>query len=77
MPGPSIESANSTSTWNVGNWSQKGFVKGIKITAFVFLMLLSRVDYNQRMTFTCTSNYLIFKVARLDFLGLIPPQFEH
>ena len=26
----------------------------------------------------CTSyNYLIFKVARLDFLGWIPPKFEH
>ena len=26
----------------------------------------------------CTSyNYVIFKVARLDFLGWIPPKFEH
>ena len=41
MPGPSIESVNSLSAWNVGDLSQEGdFVKGTKITAFVFLMLL-------------------------------------
>ena len=46
MPGPSIESVNSTSTSNVpGDWSQEGdFVNGIKITAFVFLALSSMVD---------------------------------
>ena len=38
MPGRSIESVNSTSARNVGDWSQEGdFVKGTKTTAFVFL----------------------------------------
>ena len=48
MPGPSIESVNSTSTSNVpGDWSQEGdFVNGIKITAFVFLTLSSMVDHS-------------------------------
>ena len=35
MPGPSIESVNSTSASNVGDWSHEDdFVKGINITAF-------------------------------------------
>ena len=42
MPVPSIESVNSTSASNIGDLLQEGdFQKGAKITAFVFLMLLS------------------------------------
>ena len=42
MPGPSIESVNSTSA---SDWSQEGdFVNEIKITAFLFLTSSSMVD---------------------------------
>ena len=76
MPaGPSIESVNSTSA---SDWSQEGeFVKGMKITAFVFLMLLSMLgnvlliavvykNANQRMR--TPSNYFIFNMACADVL---------
>ena len=76
MPaGPSIESVNSTSA---SDWSQEGdFVKGMKITALVFLMLLSMLgnalliavvykNANQRMR--TPSNYFIFNMACADVL---------
>ena len=76
MPaGPSIESVNSTSA---SDWSQEGeFVKGMKITAFIFLMLLSMLgnalliavvykNANQRMR--TPSNYFIFNMACADVL---------
>ena len=78
MPGRSIESVNSTSAWNVGDWSQEGdFVKGTKITAFVFLMLLSMLgnallitvvykNANQRMR--TPNNYFILNMACADVL---------
>ena len=78
MPVPSIESVNGTSASNIGDLLQEGdFQKGIKITAFVFLMLLSVLgnalliavvykNANQRMR--TPSNYFIFNMACADVL---------
>ena len=78
MPVPSIESVNSTSASNIGDLLQEGdFQKGAKITAFVFLMLLSMLgnalliavvykNANQRMR--TPSNYFIFNIACADVL---------
>ena len=78
MPVPSIESVNSTSASNIGDLLQEGdFQKGIKIIAFVFLMLLSMLgnalliavvykNANQRMR--TPSNYFIFNMACADVL---------
>ena len=78
MPVPSIESVNSTSASNIGDLLQEGdFQKGTKITAFVFLMLLSMLgnalliavvykNANQRMR--TPSNYFIFNMAFADVL---------
>ena len=78
MPVPSIESVNGTSASNIGDLLQEGdFQKGIKITAFVFLMLLSMLgnalliavvykNANQRMR--TPSNYFIFNMACADVL---------
>ena len=78
MPVPSIESVNGTSASNIGDLLQEGdFQKGIKITAFVFLMLLSVLgnalliavvykNANQRMR--TSSNYFIFNMSCADVL---------
>ena len=78
MPVPSIESVNGTSASNIGDLLQEGdFQKGIKIIAFVFLMLLSMLgnalliavvykNANQRMR--TPSNYFIFNMACADVL---------
>ena len=78
MPVPSIESVNGTSASNIGDLLQEGdFQKGIKITAFVFLLLLSMLgnvlliaivckNANQRMR--TPSNYFIFNMACADVL---------
>ena len=70
MPVSSIESVNSTSASNIGDLLQEGdFQKGIKIIAFVFLMLLSMLgnalliavvykNANQRMR--TPSNYFTY-----------------
>ena len=72
----SSESVNSTSASNIGDLLQEGnFQKGIKITAFVFLLLLSMPgkalliavvceNANQRMR--APSNYFIFNMACAD-----------
>ena len=78
MPVSSIESVNSTSASNIGDLLQEGdFQTGIKITAFVFLMLLSMLgnsllvavvykNANQRMK--TPSNYFILNMACADVL---------
>ena len=78
MPVSSIESVNSTSASNIGDLLQEGdFQKGAKITAFVFLMLLSMLgnalliavvykNANQRMR--TPSNYFILNMACADVL---------
>ena len=79
MPFSSSESVNSTSASNIGDLLQEGnFQKGIKITAFVFLLLLSMPgkalliavvckNANQRMRAPKhASNYFIFNMACAD-----------
>ena len=78
MPFSSSESVNSTSASNKGDLLQEGdFQKGIKITAFVFLLLLSNpgnalliaiVCKNANQRVRTPSNYFIFNMACADVL---------